>query len=92
MVARFQSLTSFGAGIDRLFDFAQALDHVDLEQAEAAQEQEEPATITVEPAEHIAVKDLTLQTPNYQRTLVENLTLALPEQKGLLIIGPSGCR
>jgi len=91
VVARFQSLTSFGAGIDRLFDFAQALDHVDLEQAEAAQEQEEPATITVEPAEHIAVKDLTLQTPNYQRTLVENLTLALPEQKGLLIIGPSGC-
>ena len=45
----------------------------------------------MEPAEHIAVKDLTLQTPNYQRTLVENLTLALPEQKGLLIIGPSGC-
>jgi putative ATP-binding cassette transporter len=97
VVARFQSLTSFGAGIDRLFDFAQALDHVDLEQAEAEPEQEEHPTIgehptiTVEPAEHIALKGFTLQTPNYQRTLVEDLGLDLPEQKGLLIVGPSGC-
>jgi putative ATP-binding cassette transporter len=91
VVARFQSLTSFGAGIDRLFDFAQALDHVDLEQAEEEQEQAEHPTISVEPADHIALKDITLQTPNYKRTLVEDLSLALPEQKGLLIIGPSGC-
>lgn len=91
VVARFQSLTSFGAGIDRLFDFAQALNHVDIEDAEEEQEQTEHSTITVETADHISLEDFTLQTPNYKRTLVEDLSLELPEQKGLLIVGPSGC-
>ncbi len=100
VVARFQSLTSFGAGIDRLFDFAEALDHVEPEaetvdpaKSEQATEQKQPEqpTISVETADHIALQNFTLQTPNYKRTLVEDLSLALPEQKGLLIVGPSGC-
>jgi putative ATP-binding cassette transporter len=91
VVARFQSLTSFGAGIDRLYDFAEALDHVEPEPVEEDQESAEHPTIAVETAEHIALKDVTLQTPNYRRTLVEDLSLQLPEQKGLLIVGPSGC-
>ena len=36
-------------------------------------------------------EDVTLQTPNYERTLVKGLTAAVPEGKGLLIVGPSGC-
>jgi putative ATP-binding cassette transporter len=99
VVARFQSLTSFGAGIDRLYDFAAALDHVESEpMAPATPDPTEPTTITtapptitVETADHIALKDFTLQTPNHKRTLVENLSLVLPEQQGLLIVGPSGC-
>jgi putative ATP-binding cassette transporter len=96
VVARFQSLTSFGAGIDRLFDFAEALDHVEPEELKdksQPQEDIEPQhpVITVETGEHISLKDFTLQTPNYKRTLVEDLSLELPEQKGLLIVGPSGC-
>lgn len=93
VVARFQSLTSFGAGIDRLYDFAEALDHVEVVQAEQTPDpdQLQHPTITVEIADHIALQDFTLQTPNYQRTLVENLSLELPEHKGLLIVGPSGC-
>jgi putative ATP-binding cassette transporter len=90
VVARFQSLTSFGAGIDRLFGFAEVLDHVEPETTEATETADKP-TILVETADYIAFKDFTLQTPNYKRMLVEDLSLQLPEQKGLLIMGPSGC-
>jgi putative ATP-binding cassette transporter len=34
---------------------------------------------------------MTLQTPNYQRTLIEDLSAILPEGQGLLVRGPSGC-
>jgi putative ATP-binding cassette transporter len=92
VVARFQSLTSFGAGIDRLFGFAEALDHVESETDDTpmADSLDRP-TIQLATADHIALQDLTLQTPNYQRTLIEDLSLTLPEQQGLLIVGPSGC-
>jgi putative ATP-binding cassette transporter len=92
VVARFQSLTSFGAGIDRLFGFAEALDHVEPETDDTpiADSLDRP-TIQLATADHIALQDLTLQTPNYQRTLIEDLSLTLPEQQGLLIVGPSGC-
>lgn len=90
VVARFQELTSFGAGINRLYGFAEALDHADIEVLEDA-EHTAPPTITVEPAEHLALAGVTLQTPNYQRTLIEDLSLQVPPQTGLLIVGPSGC-
>ncbi|TVP65639.1 MAG: ABC transporter ATP-binding protein/permease [Leptolyngbya sp. LCM1.Bin17] len=90
VVARFQELTSFGAGINRLYSFAEALNHGDIAIADQTDTSEHPQ-ITVEPADHLALEGVTLQTPNYQRTLVEELSLQLPEQTGLLIVGPSGC-
>lgn len=86
IVDQFQSLTSFGAGIDRLYDFANYLEELEPDEAE----DEKPA-IATEPSFQLALQDLTLQTPNYQRTLVEHLTLELPTQQGLLVVGPSGC-
>jgi putative ATP-binding cassette transporter len=94
VVARFQELTSFGAGINRLYGFAEALDHADIATLTAADqdpEQTVPPTLTVEPAEHLALAGVNLQTPNYQRTLIEDLSLEVPPQTGLLIVGPSGC-
>ena len=105
VVARFSELTSFGAGIDRLYSFAEALNHgeirgesepeklekVDSEVAAASSSAPDRPTIAIETAESLALKDFTLQTPNYQRTLVENLSIAIPDQTGLLIVGPSGC-
>ncbi|MFE4107343.1 ABC transporter ATP-binding protein/permease [Almyronema epifaneia] len=85
IVARFQELTAFGAGIDRLATFADFLNGVT--QPETA----EQPIIKTQPAADLALIDLTLQTPNYQRTLVENLSLQVPSQQGLLIVGPSGC-
>ena len=40
---------------------------------------------------HLALDKVTLQTPNYQRTLIKNLSFELTTAKGLLITGASGC-
>jgi vitamin B12/bleomycin/antimicrobial peptide transport system ATP-binding/permease protein len=91
VVARFSELTSFGAGIDRLYSFAEALDHVESEPTETAVEGLDHPTIAIETSDSLALKEFTLQTPNYQRTLVEHLSVDVPDQTGLLIVGPSGC-
>ncbi|MBD1921905.1 ABC transporter ATP-binding protein/permease [Microcoleus sp. FACHB-831] len=86
VVARFQQLTTFGAGINRLYTFAEF-----LEQTEATQVSEEQPKIQTIEADRLAVEHLSLQTPNYQRTLVEDLSIELPAGQGLLVMGPSGC-
>ena len=115
IVARFQSLSAFGAGIDRLYDFATSLGGVkELEKREEsvlekdAQKEDAPEehtqkentqkdvschhpVIRCEMADELALQNLTLQTPNYQRTLIENLSLVLDAQSSLLVVGPSGC-
>lgn len=115
IVARLQSLTAFGAGIDRLYDFSEAVGGVleetfeageakssvpilaaslgaDDEEAEAqVEEAVSLSTIEIEVSPTLVIDDLTLQTPNYQRVLIENLSLTLEEDGSLLIMGPSGC-
>ncbi|MBD2015798.1 ABC transporter ATP-binding protein/permease [Microcoleus sp. FACHB-53] len=86
VVARFQQLTTFGAGINRLYTFAQF-----LEQTEATQASDEQPRIETVEADRLAVEHLSLQTPNYQRTLVEDLSVELAAGQGLLVMGPSGC-
>jgi len=86
VVARFQQLTTFGAGINRLYTFAQF-----LEQTEATQVSDEQPRIQTVEADRLAVEHLSLQTPNYQRTLVEDLSIELPAGQGLLVMGASGC-
>lgn len=83
VVARFQQLTTFGAGINRLYTFAEFLERTTTDESQ-------PKIQTVE-AERLAVENLNLQTPNYQRTLVEDLSVELPAGEGLLVMGPSGC-
>jgi vitamin B12/bleomycin/antimicrobial peptide transport system ATP-binding/permease protein len=87
IVARFQQLTTFGAGINRLYTFAQFLEQTETTQAS---DSSKPQIQTVE-ADRLAVEHLSLQTPNYQRTLVEDLSVELPAGHGLLVMGPSGC-
>jgi len=82
VVARFQALTTFGAGINRLYTFAQFL--------EQTQTPHEPRIQTVE-ADRLAIEHLTLQTPGYQRTLIEDLSVELAVGQGLLLMGASGC-
>ena len=91
VVARFQALTTFGAGINRLYTFAEF-----LEQATSVEKSEESdaapkLVIQTVSADRLALEHLTLQTPNYQRTLVEDLSIEVPTGQGLLVMGASGC-
>ncbi|OKH33975.1 ABC transporter ATP-binding protein [[Phormidium ambiguum] IAM M-71] len=87
VVARFQQLTTFGAGINRLYTFAQFLEQTE---ADKVSEEQKPKIETVEEM-RLAIENLSLQTPNYQRTLVEDLSIEIPAGQGLLVMGPSGC-
>lgn len=84
IVSRFQSLTSFAAGIDRLYAFEEY-----LSQPQSIKVSE--STIETVIADTVKLKELTLQTPNYQRILVEDLSINLQSGQGLLIMGASGC-
>ena len=125
IVARLQSLTAFGAGIDRLYDFSDAIGDVgssesvedseelpilaaSLELKASAETDEKSADktkihavetnadstasiIALEVSPTLMLSRLTLQTPNYQRTLIEDLSLSLDKEASLLVMGPSGC-
>jgi putative ATP-binding cassette transporter len=88
IVARFQSIASFGAGVDRLHAFSESLDtRLTCKETELA----EQTTIKTEISDCLALEDMTLQTPDHQRTLVEDLSVKLSTGEGLLVRGPSGC-
>lgn len=82
VVARFQALTTFGAGINRLSSFAAFL--------EQENDSEESTIQTIE-SDRLSIEHLTLLTPNRQRTLVRDLSIELPENQGVLVMGASGC-
>jgi vitamin B12/bleomycin/antimicrobial peptide transport system ATP-binding/permease protein len=84
IVSRFQSLATFGAGVERLDTFLAALEQSKL----TTPGQSKIATQT---ADCLALDQMTLQTPNGQRTLIENLSVQLTTGTGLLVRGPSGC-
>ena len=85
IVDNFESFSKFAAGIDRLDGFASFL----------AGKKDGPATpgdgIVFMRDSSLAIDDLTLQTPNHERTLVRNLALTVSPGEGLMIVGASGC-
>ena len=87
IVARFQSLSTFVAGVDRLHTFSESLDGSTLKQPDDA----EQTTIKTEIADSLALESMTLQTPDRQRILVKDLSITLAMGEGLLVRGPSGC-
>ncbi|NEQ51494.1 MAG: ABC transporter ATP-binding protein/permease, partial [Leptolyngbya sp. SIO3F4] len=80
----FDQYTKFAASIDRLSVFQNYLEGVDGTT-------QPPGGIEVVPSNNIAISNLTLQTPNYQNTLFEDLSVQLETGQGLLIMGESGC-
>lgn len=89
IVARFQSLATFGAGVDRLFAFSAALDPqavtVDITHTTIT------TKIETQTADSLSIEHMTLQTPDADRILVKDLSLKLLPGQGLLVRGPSGC-
>lgn len=88
IVDKFDWLTHFAAGINRLSAF-----HDYLENPEYHLNHQQPGQSTIETIENgrFALEGLTLQTPDYRRTLLRNLSVELRHGEGLLIIGVSGC-
>ena len=83
IVDQLDRLTEFAAGINRLSTFSDAIES-------STKVPEKESTIDTVINSHLALKHLTLKTPNYQRTLVKDISLKIPKGEGLLIIGASG--
>jgi len=87
IIAQFDNLSAFAAGIQRLGALWDELDEFDVEDAAA----ESNAQIEVdENARRLKLIDLTVRTPDGEKTLTRDLNLLLPHGKSLLIMGESG--
>src|SRR5215813_15655018 len=80
VVSQIEQITNFAAGVDRLAAFTDSL----------TTETAAPARIRYEEAPQVALEDVTVLTPNAQRTLVEHLSVQLSPHACMLIVGPSG--
>ena len=87
IVSRFQFLTAFVAGIDRLDSFSK---YLAKNEKPASKEDYERPIIDRKTQDYLAVEDLTLQTPNYHQTLIKDLSVKLQTGESLLIMGASG--
>ncbi|WP_431053296.1 ABC transporter ATP-binding protein/permease [Roseateles sp. L2-2] len=85
IVDNFESLSRFVAGIDRLHALSEVM-HKRKPRDERAREK-----IATKHADQLALRELTLYTPQFDRLLVEKLDVALQPGESLLITGVSGC-
>ncbi|MFQ4141331.1 ABC transporter ATP-binding protein/permease [Chlorogloeopsis sp. ULAP02] len=83
VVSQFENLTAFAAGIERMGGLADALE---------IESKPQPGMTTIDTTEdsQLALRHVTLLTPNYERTLVRELSLSLQPGEGLVIVGNSG--
>jgi putative ATP-binding cassette transporter len=83
-VENFEILSAFAAGVERLHTFSKSLAVHPSGQATLGD--------TIERLEHsrLELDHVTVQTPNYKRTLIADVSLAVDEREGLLIVGASG--
>ncbi|MEH2128698.1 ABC transporter ATP-binding protein/permease [Nostoc sp.] len=83
LINEFGTSGRFSSYVKRLSDFSDALQEV-------TEEPENVSTIKTIEENHLAFENVTLQTPNYEQVIVEDLSLAVQPGEGLLIVGPSG--
>ncbi len=85
IVDNFESFSRFAAGIDRLDSFAKYLTSNDADQPQAED------SIALFQDSRLVIENLTLETPNHERTLIKELSLTVNSGESLLIVGASGC-
>ncbi|WP_427159545.1 ABC transporter ATP-binding protein/permease [Aliinostoc sp. HNIBRCY26] len=73
----------FSIYVERLSEFSSALEEV-------AKEPTNVSIIKTVEENHLTFDNVTLQTPNYEQVIVEDLSLSVQQGEGLLIVGPSG--
>ncbi|WP_199247409.1 ATP-binding cassette domain-containing protein [[Phormidium] sp. ETS-05] len=76
-------MSALTTAINRLDSLANALE-------DASHTTPERKIATIE-SNQVALENVTLQTPDYQRTLWQNLSLQLPQNQGMIVVGASGC-
>ncbi len=86
LVENFDIFTSFVVQIQRIETLSEFL----FEQEKNKDSLRNIPTIKIREADNLALQNLTLQTPQYERTLVKNLSLEVPQGQGILIVGHSG--
>lgn len=84
IVNNFDTLSRFAAGISRLDKFSKSLE------GSAREPSKERDIIQTLEEDRLAIEHLTLQTPDYKRTLAVDLSLEIKPGEGLLIVGASG--
>jgi putative ATP-binding cassette transporter len=87
IIAQFEGLSAFAAGIKRLGNLWDELDEFDTEDALMEQESQLEVDKT---ALRLKLADLTVQTPGRDKTLTRKLNFTLPPGKSVLIMGESG--
>ena len=85
IVDNFESFSRFAAGIDRLSSFASFLTEKDTAPPQAGDH------IALVQDSRLVIENLTLQTPNHERTLIRDLSLTINPGEGVMIVGASGC-
>ncbi|MEH1869072.1 MAG: ATP-binding cassette domain-containing protein [Nostoc sp.] len=83
LISEFGISGRFSSYVKRLAEFSDALQV-------ASKQPENVSTIQIIEEERLAFENVTLQTPNYEQVIVENLSVAVQPGEGLLIVGPSG--
>ena len=84
IIENFESLSRFAAGIDRLDTLARFLPgHPGCPPRRSS------GIVSVD-APQLTLENLTLQTPNCERTLLHNLSVKVPRGEHLMIVGKSG--
>ncbi|MBD6619306.1 ABC transporter ATP-binding protein/permease [Komarekiella sp. 'clone 1'] len=82
LINEFGTSGRFSSYVERLAELSDAL--------EAVTKSENVSTIKTIEENRLAFEDVTLQTPNYEQVIVEDLSVSVKPGEGLLIVGPSG--
>ena len=90
IVTRVQQISEYAASINRLGELYEVFDNpakIHLTQAASSQE---ITHISYENSPQIELQHLTLKTPDFVRTLIQDLSISVPSSGHLLVMGASG--
>ncbi len=82
LIREFATSGRFSSYVERLAELSNALT--------VTKQPENVSTIKTIEENRLAFENVTLQTPNYEQVIVENLSLTVQPGEGLLIVGSSG--
>lgn len=84
LINNLEDLSRYAAGVRRVYTLSASL------RKAASPVPEGRGSIHIQPAEELAFDKVTLETPNYDRTLIRELTASVPRGQSLMIVGGSG--